>query len=162
MASPTFRGDYFDRARVVAAGILLMGAVLATAGSFLDWVSIDPPATPQGRKQASEPFTGVEARDGWIVVGAAAVMVLAGAGLIVRRRGFYAGLGLAASIVAGAIAIADYRAVGDLRSDISFRMDIVGDADPAIGITLVALGSFAAFVGAILGLVATPAGRKLD
>jgi hypothetical protein len=160
MSSQTFRGDYFDRARFVAAGILLLGAALVTVGSFLDWVSIEPPATPEGREQASEPFTGVEARDGWIVVGAAVVMALAATGLIVRRRGFYAGLGLAASMVAGAIAIADYRAVGDLQSDISFRMDVVGNADPAIGIALVALGSFAAFSGAILGLVATPAGRQ--
>ena len=160
MSETSIRGDYFDRARTVAAMILLVAAAVVIIGSFLDWVTITAPPTEAGREQATEPFTGVEARDGWIVVGAGCVFAICALLLVARRRGFYAGLAFVASIVIGAIAFADYRGINDLRSAISERMDIVGDADPAIGIALVAAGAFAGMAGAILGLIATPSSRS--
>jgi hypothetical protein len=151
------RGDYFDRARSIAAAILAAAAALAIVGSFLDWVTITPPPNPAGRRQATTPFTGVEARDGWVVVGAGLIVGICAPLLVVRRRGFYGGIAFVASMVIGAIAFADYRGISDLRSAISERMDIVGDADPAAGIALVAAGAFAGLIGAILGIISTPA-----
>jgi hypothetical protein len=154
------RGDYFDRARSAAAVILAVAAALVIVGSFLDWVRITPPDTAAGRRQASDPFTGVDARDGWIVVGAGVALAICAPLLVIRRRGFYAGLAFLASMIIGAIAFADYRGINDLRSAISERMDVVGDADPSIGIALVAAGAFAGMAGAILGMIATPSQRR--
>jgi hypothetical protein len=159
MRDHTTRGDYFDRARSVATALLIAGAAAAIIGSFMNWVTITPPPTEAGREQASEPFTGVEARDGWYVVAAATALALSAVGLSLRKRGFYAGLAFFLSMVVGAIAFADYRGIGELRSSISERMDVVGDADPAAGILLVAAGAFAGLVGAVIGLVATPRNR---
>lgn len=163
MTDGVVRGDYFDRARGVAAAILVASAALAIVGSFLDWVTITPPPGPAGREQVTEPLTGIEARDGWIVAGAGVVVGICGPLLVVRRRGFYAALAFVASMIIGGIAFADYRGISDLRSAISERMDIVGDADPAAGIALVAAGAFIGLIGAIIGIIATPAeSRRRD
>jgi hypothetical protein len=159
MRNPLMRGDYFDRARSVAAAILIAAAAAAIIGSFLNWVTITPPTTEAGRRQASQPFSGVEARDGWYVIAAAAILALSSIGLVLRRRGVYAVLALVAAMVIGAIAFADYRGIGEVTSSISERMNVVGDADPAAGIMLVAAGGFAGLIGAVIGLVATPRDR---
>jgi hypothetical protein len=159
MRNQLMRGDYFDRARGVAAAILIAAAAAAIIGSLLNWVTITPPPTEAGRRQASQPFSGVEARDGWYVIAAAGILVLSSVGLVLRRRGAYAGLALVAAMVIGAIAFADYRGIGELTSSISERMNVVGDADPAAGIMLVAAGGFAGLIGAVIGLVATPRDR---
>jgi hypothetical protein len=163
-AYPT-RGDYFDRARTVAVALLLCAAVVAVTGSVLDWVtiSVQPTLDPEADFEAPveplrirEPYNGIEANDGWYVVGAGAVVVVAAAGLAITRRRGFAWLGFLAAMVIGAIAFAAYRGVGDLSSSISRRMEIVGDPDPGIGITLVAVGGIVALVASVLGLIATP------
>jgi LPXTG-motif cell wall-anchored protein len=156
------RGNYFDRARGVAVAILIAAAVAAIIGSLLEWVTITPPPTEAGRRQASEPFTGIEAGDGWYVIAAAVVLGLAAVGLYLRRRVLYAGIAFVAAIVIGAIAFADYRGIGEITSAISERMNVVGDADPAAGIMLVAAGAFAGLVGAVIGIVATPRTRESE
>jgi hypothetical protein len=156
MRDQVTRGDYFDRARGVAVAIMLVGAAAAIIGSVLNWATITPPSTEAGRQQASEPFSGIEAGDGWVVIVAALVLALSAIGLYLRRRGIYAGIAFLAAMVIGAIAFADYRGIGELTSSISERMDVVGDADPAAGIMLVSAGGFAGLVGAVIGLVATP------
>jgi hypothetical protein len=156
------RGDYFDKARNVAASLLVVTAAVAILGAFLDWVTITPPQSLAGRRQATDPFSGVEARDGWIVVAAGAVTAICAPLLVLRRRGFYAGVAFVAAIVIGAIALASYRGINDLRSAISVRMDIVGEADPALGIALVAASSFVGLVGATLGIIATPSQRRSE
>lgn len=156
MQDDATRGDYFDRARAIAAAILIAAAAAAIIGSLLNWVTITPPPTEVGRRQASEPFSGIEARDGWYVIAAATVLASSAVGLFLRRRGFYAGVAFFAAMVIGAIAFADYRGIGEITSSISERMKVVGDADPAAGIMLVAAGGFIGLVGAVVGLVATP------
>jgi len=101
--------------------------------------------------------SGVETREGNIVI-AAAIVVLLGATLLgtQRRRGG-AWLAFLASIVMGSVAIAAYRGIDDIQSGFSQRIDVVGDIDPAAGLALVAAAAVAGLVGSILGLVATPA-----
>jgi LPXTG-motif cell wall-anchored protein len=166
MSISAVRGDYFDRARTVAVALLLAAAVAATVGSLLDWVTISNPprlardvdfgdATVEAPR-APRPYTGVEARDGWVVIGGAVVVVVGAAGLALRRRSVYSALALLATVVIGAVAIADYRAIGDVTSSISNRMEITGDPEPAIGIMLVAAAAVVGLIGAVLGIVATP------
>jgi hypothetical protein len=157
MSQPTFRGDYFDRARRVAILLLVLAAGVAIVGSFLDWIVITelPPEPEAGfGDQRTVPYAGVDARDGWIVIGAAVVVLLAAIGLASKRRtGWIAFIG---SIVMGAVAFSAYREVGNLSSSISRRMDIVGDPEPAIGVTLVAVGGVAALLGSVLAMIASP------
>jgi LPXTG-motif cell wall-anchored protein len=168
-SSRSSSADIFDRARAVAVAALVAAAATAILGSFLDWVTITErprlaPGTDFGGQQVeapefSEPYTGVEARDGWIVVGAGVVLLASALGLAVRRRKVYAILAFLAATVAGGIAFADYRGIGDISSSISDRMEIVGDPEPAIGITLVAVAAIVGLAGAITALVATPGSR---
>jgi hypothetical protein len=160
VSKPTFRGDYFDRARRVAVAILVLAAVLGILGSFLDWIVITelPPEPEAGfGHQRTVPYAGVDARDGWIVIGAAVVLLAATAGLALRRR--TAWIAFIASIVMGAVAFSAYREVGNLSSAISRRMDIVGDPEPAIGVALVAIGGVAALLGSVLGMISSPRAR---
>jgi len=166
MSVPPSRGDYFDRGRTIAVAMLAIAAVAAILGSFLDWVTIterpalDPQADfggqPVEAPKVSEPYSGVEARDGWVVVAAGCLVLLAAAGLAFRRRAIYAGLAFVAAMIIGGVAFADYRGIGDISSAISDRMEIFGDPEPAIGIALVAIGGLVGLLGAVLGFVATP------
>lgn len=167
------RSDYFDRARLIAVAVLLAGAGLAIAGSFLDWVTIsarpqlDPDADFGGEQVEApvvrSPYTGVEATDGWYVVGGSVVVTAAAIGVALTRRSRYSWLAFLGAMFVGAVGFAAYRSVGTLGSSISERMEIVGDPDPGIGITLVVIGGVAALLGAVLGLVATPSRRaELD
>jgi LPXTG-motif cell wall-anchored protein len=163
------RNDYFDRARVVAVAVLVAGAGLAIAGSFLDWVTIgnrpriDPEADFGGERieepEIRTPYTGVDASDGWYVIAGSVVLGAAAGALAITKRGRYAWLAFIAAIFVGSLAFAAYRSVGNLDSSISRRMEIVGDPDPGVGITLVAIGGVAALLGAVLGLISTPARR---
>jgi predicted membrane channel-forming protein YqfA (hemolysin III family) len=163
------RSDYFDRARLVAVVVLFVAAGIAIAGSFLNWVTISvrPTVDPEadfGGEQIDAPgvrasYSGVDANDGWYVVVGSVVVAAAAAGLAITRRGRYAWLAFIAAIFVGAVALAAYRSVGSLDSSISRRMEIVGDPDPGVGIILVAIGGVAALLGAVLGLISTPARR---
>jgi peptidoglycan/LPS O-acetylase OafA/YrhL len=151
------RGDYFDRARNLAASICLAAAAAAIIGALLPWVTITPaPEAVGGIRNASEPFTGLEARDGWYVVAAAvAIAVTATLSVTTRRRGFV-WLSMLASMLIGAVAIADLRAIEDTASAISRRMDIIGDADPSFGLWLVAAAGVVGLLGSVGLLTATP------
>ena len=163
------RSDYFDRARLVAVAMIVAAAALAIVGSLLDWVTItaiprlDPEADFGGEQieapRIRAPYSGVEANDGWYVVGGCVVLLLAAVGLAIRRRSRYAWLAFVAAMFVGAVAFSAYRAVGNLDSSISRRMEIVGDPDPGVGITLVAIGAVAALLGSVLGLISTPSRR---
>jgi hypothetical protein len=67
---------------------------------------------------------------------------------------------MTASMVIGAVALADLRALEDTASGISRRMDIVGDADPAFGLWLVAAAGVVGLLGAVGLLTATPKERR--
>ena len=163
------RNDYFDRARLVAVVVLVVASGLAIAGSFLNWVtigtrpSIDPEADFGGEQiegpEIRTPYTGVDAMDGWYVIVASLVVAAAAGALAITQRGRYAWLAFIAAMVVGSLAFAAYRSVGNLDSSISRRMEIVGDPDPGVGVTLVAIGGVAALLGSVLGLISTPARR---
>jgi hypothetical protein len=151
------RGDYFDRARNLAASICLAAAVAAIVGALLPWVTITPaPEALPGVRNVSQPFTGLEARDGWYVVAAAVAIALAAMVSVSSRRRGFIWLSVLASMLIGAIAIADLRAIEDTASGISRRMDIVGDADPSVGLWLVAAAGMIGLLGSVGLLTATP------
>jgi hypothetical protein len=158
--------DIFEKARLWAVTLMMAAGLVAIVGSTLDWVTITPPPrNPEGidfgnedfePSKVSVPFSGLEAGDGWWTLGAGVVLVTCGLLLFGTRRGGWAWLGLPASIVLGAVAIADYRGIGDLSSSISQRMDVVGRADPAAGIILVVGAALAGLIGSVVGITASP------
>ncbi|MGH2755448.1 MAG: hypothetical protein ACRDLB_13595 [Actinomycetota bacterium] len=150
-------GDYFDRARVAASAGLIAAGAAAVIGSVLDWVTVTPPERgPASELARAEPFTGIEARDGWYVIGCAAVLIACAFLVVARKKGGFAWLAFAAAFVMGVIAIADYRAIDDITSDISRRMDLVGDAQQAVGLILVLVAAFVGIVASLAGVAATP------
>lgn len=159
--------DYFDRARIVAIVVLVVAAAAAITGSVLDWSTAgefpEPLRSRLGddvaRPEPSEPFTGVDAGDGIVVIVAGAVMALCALLLGIRRRGLWSAIALLCSLVIGAIGIASYRAIGDIDSALSRKMNVIGDIDPAVGVVLVAAAGLLGLLGAVLGLVATPSER---
>jgi hypothetical protein len=160
--------DVFDRARAWAAAVMVAAGATAVVGSGLDWVTIavrpelqegtDFGAAPEQPEapRVTRPFTGLEARDGWWTAAAGAVLAASGVALYLRRRAGWAWIGLLAAIVIGAVAIADYRGVGDLSSSISHRMNIVGGAKPAIGLLLVVGAALTGLIASVAGMAATP------
>ena len=151
------QGDYFDKARAAASAGLIAAGAAAVVGAVLDWVTIDPPGQgPAAELAKAEPFTGIEARDGWYVVACAGVLIACSVLLVATRKGGFAWLAFTGSFVMGVIGIADYRAVSDLTSDISRRMEVVGDAQPAIGLILVLVAAFLGIVSSLAGVAATP------
>lgn len=157
------QGDYFDRARSAASALLVAAAAAAVIGSLMGWATIverrvDPGAdfgVPVEAGQG-EPFTGVEARDGYITAGAALVMFVAAVMLFARGTRGWAWLAFSCALVIGGIGIADYRALGDTAAALSRRMGVGAEARPAAGLTLVVAAAFAGLIGAVLGLAATP------
>ena len=159
---------FFDIARAWASAALIAAGAVAIIGSTLDWVRIT--LRPQLRGDTSfqgetnrpeaprvtRPFSGLEAGDGWWSLAGGAGLVVGGGMLFFRRRAGWAWLALLASIVTGAVGIANYRGIGNLSSAISHRMDIVGGARPALGLTLVVAGGIAGLVGAVAGIAASP------
>ncbi|MDQ3987276.1 MAG: hypothetical protein M3280_12370, partial [Actinomycetota bacterium] len=131
--------DFGTRARVWAGVLLLIGGLSAVVGSAVNWVTVEPPPEPPpgvdfegerfGEDDSSEPFNGLEARDGWVTVAGGGLLLVAGLMVISGRGG--SGLALLASIPIGAVAISAYRGVSEPTSSIMERTDTVGDADPA-------------------------------
>jgi hypothetical protein len=162
MAAEPSQQSYFDKARIWAATVLVVAGVAAVAGSLLDWVTIEALGAPsraahfghqriQGPARAT-PFTGIEAKDGWWTLAAGVVVVVAAGLLIARRRALYAWLAFLASIVLGAVAVADFRGIENL----SARMHVAADVRPAFGITLVAASSLAGLIASLAGVAASP------
>ena len=160
--------DVFDTARLWAVALLVLAGALATIGSTLEWVDIVVQPEIRGdvnfgvnqpeveEPPVSRPFTGLEAGDGWFVLGAGALMITSAALLWFTRSGRFAWLGFLAAVVTGAIAFTDYRGVGDFTSSISQRMNLVGKVVPALGLTLVAAAALVGLVGSVIGIAATP------
>jgi hypothetical protein len=146
---------------------MILAGIAAIIGSALDWVTIT--VRPELREGAdfgdeaevdeprvSEPFTGLQARDGWWTLVGGAVLLLSGALLLVRKRSFWGWTGLIGAVVVGAVAIADYRGIGDLSSSISQRMDVVGGTEPGVGLTIVVAAAVAGLLGSVAGIAASP------
>lgn len=156
------RGDYFDRARVVAVTLLVLASVTAIAGSFMEWTTRGvlpslPETTFDGpAPEPTAPVTGVEAGEGNRVIAAAIVILVAATMLGSRRRAGWAWLAFIASVVIGAISIAAWRGIDRINSGFSQRIDVVSDIDPAAGLVVVAIAAGLGLVGSVLGVVATP------
>ena len=151
--------DYFDSARMWAATGLFIGAVLTITGSFLDWVTVRilPEVIPPDQAPRAGPFSGFEVDDGWVTLVAGTAMAIAAVLLVVRAR--FAWLGFVAAIVAGGIAISDYRGINELF--IEFQ-GIGRDPDPGIGLMLVAIGSLLGLVSSVAAIAATPSRQSLN
>ncbi len=156
--------DFFDKARLWAGMVVVLAGLTAVIGSVVDWVTVTPPPAPPpgvdfenepfAEEESSEPFNGLEAGDGWVTVVAGGAQLAAGLLLIMRRRGGW--LGIFASIPLGAIAISAYRAVDEPTSSLMERTETVGDADPALGLTLLAAAALVGLLSAVVGVIATP------
>jgi hypothetical protein len=157
-------GDFFARARLWGATLIFVAALLGILGSFLSWVNIEPPprlptgenfeGEQFGEQGEPETFTGVEARDGWYIVGASVVLVIAAILLANGRRTGW--LAFVATLPIGAIAVADYRAVSEPTSAIAERMDLFGDVSPGIGLTLVGIAAVVGLIGSVVAIAASP------
>lgn len=149
--------DFLSKARSAGAGLLILSAFLAIGGSFLDWVQITPPPeVPADQLARTQPFTGVEARDGWLVVGAGGVLLLLALGIVARVRTLYGWLAFFTSILIGSIGIADFRGLNDLGSAISQRMDFVGRAEAGVGLVLVLVAALLGVIGSLISIAGTP------
>lgn len=161
--------DFFDRARRFAAAGLVLAGLCGIAGSVLPWAVITEREVAEdvdfgedaGEIEAGqgEPFTGVEARDGWFTLVAGLVTLMSGIALVVVKWAGAAWLAFWASVVTGGIAFADYRGLGDAAAAISQRMDVGAEAEPGIGLTLVAVAAMLGLVSAVGGVAATPRER---
>ena len=161
--------DPATKFRLWSASLLLVAGAVGVVGSVIDWVTVEPPPRPPAgvdfdnrpfaAEESSEPFTGLEAGDGWVTVAAAGVLLLAGIRLVMDRRG--GAIGFLAAIVMGAVAIAAYKGIDSPTSGIMERTDTVGDARPAAGLVLVAGAAFAGLVAALMGIAATPAVARM-
>jgi LPXTG-motif cell wall-anchored protein len=159
--------DFFDRARTWAAALMALAGLAAVLGSTLDWVTIT--LRPELREdtrfedesaleepKVSDPFTGLDAGDGWWSLAGGVVLVLSALLLLLRKKALWAWVGLLGAVLVGAIALADYRGIGDLSSSLSHRMNIVGGAEPGVGITMVAAAALAGLLGSVGGIAASP------
>jgi hypothetical protein len=134
---------------------MFIASAVLVAGSFLDWISIQllPEQIPEDQAHRVPPFNGFDVGDGYGICIAA--MVIAGCAvlLVLTAKGAYAWTGLVASIVAGAIAISDYRGVDAMFVDLE---GIGRGVDPGVGLTLVTVGAFLGLISAVAGIAATP------
>jgi hypothetical protein len=132
---------------------LLLAAILLVVGSLLDWVTIDrlPETIPADQARFAEPFNGLDVRDGYFTMGAGVLLALFAVGILVKGR--YAWLAFLASVVAGAVAIADYRDIDGLFRE---QQGIGGGIDPGIGLTLVCAGALIGVIASATAIAATP------
>jgi hypothetical protein len=162
------QGDFFDRVRTVAVAVMIAAGAAIAVGSFLDWVAIsDVPDRAEdadfgseedfeNEEQRSEPVTGTETPYGINALIAGVVLLGAAPVLLARRRGKWAWLGFLASVVAGGLAIAAYRAIADESASLYRELDLVGRASPGLGLTLVAAGAITGLIASVGGVIATP------
>jgi len=154
MASPS-TGDYFDRARAIAASVLFAAGAAAVIGSFLDWLTVEatPPRVPAEQSHRLPPFSGLELGDGWFVLAAGVVMLIGAFFIVVRGTSGYAWLTFFAAVVIGGIAISDFRGIAEVHLD----MEGIGtDPTPGLGLTLVAAAGIIGLIGAVGAIAATP------
>lgn len=156
--------DFFDRARIWAGVIVLLAGLVAVLGSVVDWVTVTPPPDPPpgidfeekpfAADENSDPFNGLEAGDGWATLAAGGVEMVAGLLLIGKRRGGW--LGVLATVPMGAVAISVYKQLGSPTSELMERTKTVGDADPGLGLTLIAGAALVGLIASVIGVAATP------
>ena len=162
--------DPIARFRLWSASVLLVAGAVAVIGSAIDWVTVEPPPRPPAGTdfddrpfalgESSDPFTGIEAGDGWVTVAAGGILLLAGIRVVMGRRG--GGLGFLAGVVTGGIVIAAYKGVNSPTSAIMERTQTVGDAEPALGLMLLAGAAIAGVIAGVTAMAATPPASRAD
>jgi hypothetical protein len=146
--------DYFDKARLVAATFLFTAGVIAVLGALLDWVTISPPdVVPADQATKLAPFTGIEATDGWIVIVGGVLIIGSAALLVMRGTSGYAWIAFFASMVVGAVGVADFRGINQLFYE---EMDRIGKPEPGVGLILVAAAGIVGLIAAAAGAAASP------
>ena len=152
---PAASRNYFDRARAVAASALFAAGAAAILGSLLEWVTVEarPPSVPEDQLHRLPPLTGTEVTDGWYVIGAAVVVIVSAFALVMRKNSGWGWLAFVSSIVIGAVAVADYRDIEGLFSDVE---GIGRGPVPGLGLMLVIASSFVGVVASVAGVAASP------
>lgn len=147
--------DYFERARAWTATGLVVAAALLFGGSLLDWVSVEdlPDTIPSDQARFAEPFNGFDVGDGYVTAGVGIALVFCAVMIVVKAKNSFAWLAFCLSIVAGAVAISDYRDISGLFEQFG---GIGRGISPGIGITLVAAGALLALVSSVGAVAATP------
>lgn len=157
--------DFFERARGVAAAVLLAVGAACVIGAALDWATLEtcPELVPGSTFTEEEledpplcPVRGIDSIEGKAVVVAGFGILGSAIYLILRRRSSFAWLAFWSSVVAGSFAVAAYRAIGDADSSFSRRYGLIADYEPGIGLTLVAAATIVGVIAAIAGIAATP------
>ena len=143
--------EVFESARVWVSGALFLAGSMAIIGSLLDWVTfvIDDERVLELGARPSSPVSGFDVGDGRWAAAAGVAIIVAAFLLVIRGRG--AGLSLLASIVAGAVAIADYRDLTNLTADLAS-----GEPQAGIGLTLVVAAAILGLLASVAGIAATP------
>lgn len=147
--------DYFEKARAWASTVLVIAASLLVVGSFLDWVSVErlPDTIPADQARFAEPFNGFDVTDGYVTTGAAVVIAFCAVMIMLKAKSSYGWLAFFASMVAGAVAISDYRDISGLFEQFG---GIGRGVSPGIGIALVAIGALLGLVSAVAAVAASP------
>lgn len=160
MSSPD-TSDFFERARAVAASVLFAAGAAALIGSFLDWVTVEavPPEVPQEQAHRLPPFSGLELGDGWAVLGAALVLLLAAFLVVMKGTSGFGWLAFLAAIVIGGIAISDYRGIEEVHLD----MEGIGSGPrPGLGLTLVAAAGMIGLIASVGAIAASPSAPRAN
>ena len=147
--------DYFERARTWAAiGLILAGALLIL-GSFLDWVKVErlPETIPADQARFAQPFNGFDVGDGYIIGSVGIILGFLAVGLFVSSKSRFAWAAFFGCMVAGAVAISDYRDIDGLFREAG---TIGRGISPGIGLALCALGALVGLISAVTGVAATP------
>jgi hypothetical protein len=147
--------DYFERARAWASTGLVLAGALLVAGSLLDWVSVDqlPGTIPSEQARFAEPFNGFDVGDGYVTSGVGIVLAGCAVMIMLKAKSSFAWLAFFASIVAGSIAISDYRDIAGLFEEFG---GIGRGLSPGIGLTMVAVGAVIGFVSSVAAIAGTP------
>lgn len=147
--------SYFDKARAVAASALFAAGAAAILGSLLEWVTVEarPPSVPEEQLDRLPPLSGIEVTDGWYVIAAAAVVLVSAFAIVLRRTSGWAWLAFVASMVIGAVSVADYRDIEGLFSEVE---GIGRGPVPGLGLMLVIASSFVGIIASVAAVAASP------
>ncbi|HEX2196429.1 MAG TPA: hypothetical protein VHJ76_05840 [Actinomycetota bacterium] len=161
---------FFDKARRFAAAGIVLAGLGAITGSLLEWAVITErdvapnidfgEQTDEIEPGQGEPFAGVEDRDGRLTLAGGVALVAAAVALVLRKRSSFAWLAFWIALAVGGIAFADYRSLGDATTGISSRHELGAEANPGVGLTLVAAAGMLGVISAVAGVAATPRGDE--
>lgn len=137
---------------------MLAAAAAGVIGAILDWVTILrlPNIIPASELQNSDPVSGIETGDGWMVITLAVVLANAALLLWVKRSSIWGWLGFLSSVAIGAVAVADYRAISDKGSPFVQDLEVIGEFDHGLGLLLVLAGGLLGIIFSLVGVAASP------